>query len=324
MLAAACAHQFVAEPLDGDAVVAQVARAFALREGLATPELRAIVGRMTAIPTLPALYTSVVSELQRLHVSTQRIGELISDDPAMAAKVLQLVNSPFFGSQMRVSDPALAVQRLGLETVRGLVLSTHVFETFRRPTRGVLNMEHLWQHAATVATLAGSLAQIDGAPTDVVQDARTAGLLHDVGKLLLVATLPIVAMRVTERARREGRAGSRDRARRTGRHPRRAGRLSAWTVGSARRDRRGHGLAPLSAKRGAGRIVGAVVCRRGQHAYGRAAAKRLRRRWRVADGEAGQCAGAVRAVGARLAVDRLDARGRTVDGLAGVQVSRRG
>jgi HDOD domain len=164
MLAAACAHQFVAEPLDTNAVVAQVTRAFALREGLAAPELRAIVGRMTAIPTLPALYTAVVSELQRLHVSTQRIGGLVSDDPAMAAKVLQLVNSPFFGCQMRISDPALAVQRLGLETVRGLVLSTHVFETFRRPTRGVLNMEHLWRHAATVSALAGSLAQVDGAP----------------------------------------------------------------------------------------------------------------------------------------------------------------
>jgi HD-like signal output (HDOD) protein len=206
MLAAACAHQFVAHPLDPVALVAQVTRAFVLRENLASPELRAIVGRMTTVPTLPALYTAVVGELQRLHVSTQRIGALVSDDPAMAAKMLQLVNSPFFGCQMRISDPALAVQRLGLDTVRGLVLSTHVFEMFRRPTRGALNMEQLWEHAATVSALAGSLAQIDGASDDVVQDARTAGLLHDIGKLLLVATLPIIAMRISDRARREGRA----------------------------------------------------------------------------------------------------------------------
>ncbi len=205
MLAAACAHQFVPEPLDAGALVAQIDRAFVLRESLASPELRAIVGRMTAIPTLPALYTAVVSELQRLHVSTQRIGALVADDPAMSAKVLQLVNSPFFGCQMRVSDPAMAVQRLGLETVRGLVLSTHVFETFRRPTRGALNMEQLWQHASTVSALAGSLAQMDGVAGDVVQDARTAGLLHDVGKLLLVATLPVVSMRINERARRDAR-----------------------------------------------------------------------------------------------------------------------
>jgi putative nucleotidyltransferase with HDIG domain len=106
---------------------------------------------------------------------------------------------------MRISDPTLAVQRLGLDTVRGLVLSTHVFETFRRPTRGALDMERLWQHATTVSALAGSLAEVERAPADVVQDARTAGLLHDIGKLLLVATLPVVSMRIGERARRDRR-----------------------------------------------------------------------------------------------------------------------
>lgn len=111
---------------------------------------------MTAIPTLPALDTAVAHELSRLHVSGRRIGEIVSDDPAMA------------------------VQLLGLETIRGLVLSTHVFETFRRPARGA----------------------------DLVQDARTAGLLHDVGKLLLVATLPRTAVGAVVRGRRQ-RAGQR-------------------------------------------------------------------------------------------------------------------
>jgi HD-like signal output (HDOD) protein len=123
----------------------------------------------------------------------------------MAAKVLQMVNSPFFGRQMRVSDPAIAVQLLGLETIRGLVLSTHVFETFRRPARGALDIEQLWQHASTVGTIAGSLAEMEGGSPELVQDARTSGLLHDVGKLLLVATLPVVSMRVGERARLERR-----------------------------------------------------------------------------------------------------------------------
>jgi HD-like signal output (HDOD) protein len=205
MLAAACAHQFLAEPLVPDAVVSQVGRAFALRDTLGASDVRAIVGRMTAIPTLPALYTAVAHELSRLHVSGRRIGEIVSGDPAMAAKVLQMVNSPFFGRQMRVSDPAIAVQLLGLETIRGLVLSTHVFETFRRPARGALDIEQLWQHASTVGTIAGSLAEMEGGSPELVQDARTSGLLHDVGKLLLVATLPVVSMRVGERARHERR-----------------------------------------------------------------------------------------------------------------------
>jgi putative nucleotidyltransferase with HDIG domain len=106
---------------------------------------------------------------------------------------------------MRVSDPIHAVQLLGLDTVRALVLSTHVLETFRKPTRGVIDVDRLWRHAASVSAIAGGLAEEDGAPNEVVQDARTAGLLHDIGKLLLVATLPVVSSRIGNRARTEHR-----------------------------------------------------------------------------------------------------------------------
>jgi putative nucleotidyltransferase with HDIG domain len=98
-----------------------------------------------------------------------------------------------------------AVQLLGLDTVRALVLSTHVLETFRKPTRGIMDVDRLWRHAASVSALAGGLAEEDGATADVVQDARTAGLLHDVGKLLRVATLPVVSSRIGTRARTERR-----------------------------------------------------------------------------------------------------------------------
>ena len=203
--AATCAHQFVRGSADVSAVAAQMTRAFSLRDGLDVPELRAIVGRVATVPTLPALYTALMTELQRPYTSTRRIGELVSDDPAMAAKLLQMVNSPFFGLQMRVVDPVHAVQLLGLDTVRALVLSTHVLETFRKPTRGVIDVDRLWRHAASVSAIAGGLAEAERAPNEVVQDARTAGLLHDIGKLLLVATLPVVSARIGNRARLEHR-----------------------------------------------------------------------------------------------------------------------
>src|SRR5262245_46568727 len=203
--AATCAHQFVRTSADVSAVAEQMTRAFSLRDALDSPELRAIVGRVAAVPTLPALYTALMTELQRPYTSTRRIGELVADDPAMAAKMLQMVNSPFFGLQMRVADPVHAVQLLGLDTVRALVLSTHVLETFRKPTRGVIDVDRLWRHAASVSAIAGGLAEEDGVPADVVQDARTAGLLHDIGKLLLVATLPVVSARIGNRSRLEHR-----------------------------------------------------------------------------------------------------------------------
>jgi HD-like signal output (HDOD) protein/CheY-like chemotaxis protein len=203
--AATSAHQFVRASADVSAVAAQMTRAFSLRDALDLPELRAIVGRVAAVPTLPALYTTLMTELQRPYTSTRRIGELVADDAAMAAKMLQMVNSPFVGLQMRVADPVHAVQLLGLDTVRALVLSTQVLETFRKPTRGVIDVDRLWRHAASVSAIAGGLAEQDGAPAEVVQDARTSGLLHDIGKLLLVATLPMVSARIGNRARLEHR-----------------------------------------------------------------------------------------------------------------------
>jgi putative nucleotidyltransferase with HDIG domain len=202
--AATCAHQFIASDFTPADVVTMLTRTFSLRDTLASPELRAIVGRLASVPTLPALYTAVTTELNRRHASGLRVGELVADDPAMASKLLQMVNSPFFGLQMRVSDPVHAVQLLGLDTVRALVLSTHVFETFRKPARGLLDVERLWRHATAVSSIAGLLAHGEGLSDLDVQDARTAGLLHDIGKLLLVATLPVVAMRIRDQARRGG------------------------------------------------------------------------------------------------------------------------
>lgn len=203
--AAASVQQYVADGGDPEGILRQVRRAFLLRETLGSPAVTSIAGRLTTVPTLPALYTAVSTELERQNPSGRRIGEIVSGDPAMATKLLQMVNSPFFGLAMRVSDPVHAVQLLGLVTVRSLVLATHVFEAFRRPTRGLVDVERLWRHAATVGALAGGLAEAEGAPREVIEDARTAGLLHDIGKLLLVATLPVAYTRLAARARAERR-----------------------------------------------------------------------------------------------------------------------
>jgi HD-like signal output (HDOD) protein/CheY-like chemotaxis protein len=203
--AAASVQQFLDESDDPQRAIAQIRRAFLLRDTLGAPVVADLVGRLTTIPTLPALYATVAAELERPYPSGRRIGAIVSDDPAMATKLLQMVNSPFFGLAMRVSDPVHAVQLLGLDTVRALVLSTHVFESFRRPTRGVVDVDRLWRHAAAVGAIAGGLADVEGAPAHVVQDARTAGLLHDIGKLLLVATLPVVYARLIGRAKAEQR-----------------------------------------------------------------------------------------------------------------------
>src|SRR5688572_19191961 len=121
------AHQFLSKPCDPLLLEATVVRACALRDHLLDPALRKALASMESIPALPASYEAVTAELNRPQPSLAKLGELIGQDAAMTAKILQLVNSSFFGLGRRVSNANEAVALLGLRTVHALVLSTGLF-----------------------------------------------------------------------------------------------------------------------------------------------------------------------------------------------------
>lgn len=194
------AHQYLTKPCDADQLKATVTQAFALRELLADPNLRALVARMDSLPSLPALYQRIIEALRSPDASCKAVGEIVSQDPAMAAKVLQLVNSAFFGLPQRVSRPSQAVTLLGLDTIRALVLAVHVFTEFDQRQVNALSLDLWWLHCLTVGTLAKRIAQTEVQDRKVWDDALLAGLLHNIGELVLVANLPEEYVAVRERA----------------------------------------------------------------------------------------------------------------------------
>ena len=118
------------------------------------------------------------------------VGQIIERDIAMSAKVLQLVNSAFFGLPQHVASPSQAVVLLGLETVKMLVLTTHVFSQFEERKLGGLQINALWRHSLAVAAMAKGIARAEQAPPKSIDHAFMAGMLHDVGKLILAANIP--------------------------------------------------------------------------------------------------------------------------------------
>jgi HD-like signal output (HDOD) protein len=108
----------------------------------------------------------------------------------MVTKILQLVNSAFFGLRTHVSDPEQAVALLGFETIKSLVLSSQVFAQFDQARLPAFSLEELWRHAMLTATCARRIAKEAGASQQVIDEAFTAALLHDVGVLVLVANRP--------------------------------------------------------------------------------------------------------------------------------------
>jgi putative nucleotidyltransferase with HDIG domain len=190
MSSAGAAHQYLSKPCDAEVLRSTVRRAIELRELLANEKIKLLVGRMSTLPSLPSLYVEVVQELQSVDASVRHVGEIIAKDPGMTAKILQLVNSAFFGIRRRVSNPTDAVAYLGLETIQSLVLSVKVFSKFESSGTPGCSIDQISSHSLATAILAKRIAEGEHASKAMADEAFTAGLLHDLGKLLLSSNLP--------------------------------------------------------------------------------------------------------------------------------------
>ncbi|MCW5805984.1 MAG: HDOD domain-containing protein [Deltaproteobacteria bacterium] len=143
-------------------------------------ETQRITKALDSLPTLPVVALRIGEVVHSKNVSVQQVAEVLRTDPATSAKLLRLVNSPYFGIPGGVSDVARAIPFVGFNTLYQLVLSISVLDTLGS---GGLDVRALWIHSLTVATAAKELA------TEVrFADAGacfTAGLLHDMGKIAL-------------------------------------------------------------------------------------------------------------------------------------------
>lgn len=203
------AHQYVSKPCDAEILKRTINRAFGLRTLLDDESLTRLLAQTQSLPSLPSLYAEIIAELQKPNMSIKKVGEIISKDAAMTAKVLQLVNSAFFGLPRHVSGPAQAAILLGTDTIQALALGLGIFSEFKKPSVSALKLEPLWKHTVQTAALAKKIAIAETAEREVADDALMAGVLHDVGKLVLAQNFPKRYDQATQRAR-EKRIGQVD------------------------------------------------------------------------------------------------------------------
>ncbi len=184
------AHQFLEKPIDAERLRSIMTRACELRALLADDQLRIVVTNLKNLPSLPALYQELMDEIHSREASLKKVAKIISKDMAMVTKILQLVNSAFFGLQTTVSNPEQAVALLGSDTIRALVLSMQAFSKFDGVALPGFSLDALWQHGLKTSGFAKVIAQREQVPQAMVDEAFTAGLLHDIGLLLLASNKP--------------------------------------------------------------------------------------------------------------------------------------
>jgi HD-like signal output (HDOD) protein len=178
-------HQYLSKPCDVEELKQKLLHAFALRDLLADPHLKEIVSRLETVPSLPAIYVAITKALEAPDASISEIGGIIAQDIGMSTKLLQLVNSAFFGLPSPVSSVKQAAALIGIDNIRALALSVNIFSRFEGSLGD--DMAFLWNHSLATAGFAKIIAKSQHSSRTEVDDAFTAGVLHDVGRLILAS-----------------------------------------------------------------------------------------------------------------------------------------
>jgi HD-like signal output (HDOD) protein len=157
----------------------------------------------TAPVVIPSVYSEVISALDSTDVSSEQIGEIISRDAALTTEVLRLTRSSYLGLPSNITEPAEAVESLGLDAVRALATALRFLAEHSHLNPGYLSLHQIWQHSTNVAQIARDLVLFETNDRTLASQAMAAGLLHDLGKVVLVTNFDDLYGRVHSLARNQ-------------------------------------------------------------------------------------------------------------------------
>jgi HD-like signal output (HDOD) protein len=163
------------------------------------PDLDTLVQEVAELRPLPSVALRVLQIAESDHFSAHELAQTVSSDPALTAKILRLANSAYYGFPRRISTVRDAVVLLGFRAVRSATLAACVIDTM--PRGRSIDDRTFWHFSVTVGMLAEVLSRATHRYAD---EALTAGVLHNIGRMALDQHRPDVFRRATTLARQEG------------------------------------------------------------------------------------------------------------------------
>jgi HD-like signal output (HDOD) protein len=193
LAATTSAQQVMLATASDEVLAAAISRMSMLRELTANPAIVRVVGNLDRLPSVPRVYTQLTRATESSTAGAADIARIIETDPGMSLKVLQLANSAFFGLTRRMTSIRGAVIVLGLEVLKALVLSSHVISAIGKPSRD-FSIERFQAYSLRIARIVRRFLP------DRADDAFAAGLLHDIGRMIIGLRLPQESVRIAELA----------------------------------------------------------------------------------------------------------------------------
>jgi putative nucleotidyltransferase with HDIG domain len=181
------AHRYLSKPFSPSELTELLQHLCDTRNSAANERIRQYVGRIDSIPAISKTHLELTKALQSLSLPLADIGTIIERDPALTAKILQIVNSARFAPARRVTNVCDAVQLIGFDVVRAVAMSIQVFELCRSIAKTEV-FKAVWEHSLATGFAAKRLAILENLPAEECDDAFMAGLLHDIGKVVLATS----------------------------------------------------------------------------------------------------------------------------------------
>ncbi len=168
------------------------------------PELEALLADDSKLSSLPEIYIRVSELLESDRATAKEIGEVVESDPALSSRILKLVNSAFYGFPNTVGSISKAITILGRDRLKNLLIGTVLSGVFGKIDNPLFHMEEFWRHSVKTALLSRYLCLLRETE-ELTGVSFTAGLLHDIGRLILAQKLPQYTAVIQHAVEEEGK-----------------------------------------------------------------------------------------------------------------------
>ena len=198
-------HQYLSKPCDPEQLIDVIRRAEIFQETISSSDVLNAIGQANCLPSFPDIVNDINHEYESESGDAKSIASIVVKDPLLSARILQLANSSIFALPAPVADIDRAVSLVGGAMIRSLAMMQVVYSEIQNHDH-ILSAKRLLDHGLVVAVMSKKLAKWNRYTNEESNLAFSAGLLHDVGKLILLNAFPEKYEQVIKRSRSEGRS----------------------------------------------------------------------------------------------------------------------
>jgi putative nucleotidyltransferase with HDIG domain len=197
-------HRYFNKPFDFRALATLLKRVCQYSYLVSNDRIRRVVCGTGALPTPPDVYLKLSELLNSSDCDIEDITKVVEQDPGLTTKLLHLVNSAQFGIARQIVTPHEAVQIVGIDILRALMLGIQAFNFYETKPFVRTVFKDLWDHSLRTAAGARKIARLEGLKSAAAEECFLTGLLHDIGKLILAANAEVEYRLVLDLARKGG------------------------------------------------------------------------------------------------------------------------